>query len=166
MLAESAASKQLSVTLDGEAAFLRADSLAALPNATAVRAAADGLVTVLAGGCQLAFAQGHDLRVVSVHRSAEGGGPADTVVFLEPATIRLSCPPPTILLTHPDGREEVHRPADRVLHWAELASGDVSVGAVLGLLNRPSQDWVNLYRIYELVRANVSSAEFGLDFEE
>ena len=57
----------------------------------------------------------------------------------------------TSTLTHPDGSVEETHPGDPVRQWVDLASRDDAVADVLALLGTKSPDWVNLYRIYEIV---------------
>ena len=57
----------------------------------------------------------------------------------------------TSTLTHPDGSVEGTHPGDPVRQWVDLASRDDAVADVLALLGTKSPDWVNLYRIYEIV---------------
>jgi hypothetical protein len=51
-----------------------------------------------------------------------------------------------------DGSVEKGQPADPVRQWADLASRDQAVADVLALLGTKPADWVNLYRIYEIVQ--------------
>ena len=57
----------------------------------------------------------------------------------------------TSTLTHPDGSVDETHPGDPVRQGVDLASHDDAVADVLALLGTKPPDWVNLYRIYEIV---------------
>ena len=57
----------------------------------------------------------------------------------------------TATIVRADGSVEETRPADPVREWTGLAAGDKAVATVLSLLGTKTADWVNLYRIYEIV---------------
>jgi hypothetical protein len=67
--------------------------------------------------------------------------------------------PATIVATHPGGRRDVYRPADPVFKWFTLANGDKAVAKVLRLVNVEEQDFVNLYRILEVILQEVGIDE-------
>jgi hypothetical protein len=58
-----------------------------------------------------------------------------------------------------DGTIEETRPADPVRQWSDLALRDKAVGDVLTLLGTKPADWVNLYRLYEIVENDSGGIE-------
>ena len=62
-------------------------------------------------------------------------------------------------VVHADGSVEEMRPADPIRQWSDLASRDKAVGNVLSLLGTKPADWVNLYRLYEIVEKDSGGIE-------
>jgi hypothetical protein len=62
-------------------------------------------------------------------------------------------------VVHPDGTVEESRPADPVRNWSELAARDKAVADVLCLIGTKPSDWVNLYRVYEIVKEDSGGIE-------
>lgn len=54
-------------------------------------------------------------------------------------------------IVHPDGSFEETHPADPIHQWTDLASRDNAVANVLSVLGTQPAQWVNLYRVYEIV---------------
>ena len=66
---------------------------------------------------------------------------------------------PTVKVTRADGTVEEFHPADPVRVWMPLALSDDSIANVFRILSSGTLDWVNLYRIFEIIAADVG----GLD---
>ncbi|MCI0560764.1 MAG: hypothetical protein MN733_19960, partial [Nitrososphaera sp.] len=54
-----------------------------------------------------------------------------------------------------DGTIEVVAPADKVPGWVRLGLADAKVAKALRLLGADEHDWVNLYRLYEVIEEDV-----------
>lgn len=70
--------------------------------------------------------------------------------------------PVRVTTTDEDGNKEVHQPADRTYELTQLAAKDDKVRELVGLLDK-GDDWVNLYRIYEFIQANIDGDENIVD---
>jgi hypothetical protein len=156
-LAQSLTGSDINVTHDGQDYVLISDQFAENDEAAAVRQKAEGLVAILSGACRLALDAIHSIRVGAVYRRPVDGK-RELFVFPEPAVIRFRAFA-TVTLTHADGTSEEFHPADPVKQWAELALENDAIADVFRLLASGTLDWVNLYRIFEIVVSDVG----GLD---
>jgi len=62
-------------------------------------------------------------------------------------------------VAHSDGSVEETHVADPIRDWTSLALRDKAVANVLSLLGTKSADWVNLYRVYEIVDGDSGGIE-------
>jgi len=60
----------------------------------------------------------------------------------------------TVTVTLADGEERTVHPVDRTYEWTSLALADNTVLELAELLDN-GDSWVNLYRIYEFIQANI-----------
>ena len=60
----------------------------------------------------------------------------------------------TVTVTSGDGKEQTVHPADQTYEWTTLALADDKVLELAELLDN-GDSWVNLYRIYEFIQANI-----------
>jgi hypothetical protein len=86
-------------------------------------------------------------------------GTREINVFAEPGVIRFRATAPTVQLAHVDGTVEVFHPADPVRAWLPLAFSDDAVANVFRILSSGALDWVNLYRIFEIVAASAGGVD-------
>jgi hypothetical protein len=82
-------------------------------------------------------------------------GKLDAFVFLQPVVWGFRAFTPTVKLSHADGTVEEFRPADPVRQWARMASENEADANVFRILAGGILDWVNLYRILEIVESDV-----------
>lgn len=94
-----------------------------------------------------------DLQASHVHRINEDGTEHVTV-RAESSAVKMRAGPVRVTTTDEDGNKEIHRPADRTYELTQLAVEDDKVRELVGLLDN-GDDWVNLYRIYEFIQANI-----------
>jgi hypothetical protein len=157
-LAKSLTGTDINLTSDGEEYLLTSDRFDGLENARAVRDEAQKIAVVLNGGCRLALNSTQPLKVCGVYRCHPGGG-RDVFVFPEPAVFCLRAISPTVKITRAAGVVEVHHPADPVRQWAIIALSCVPVADVFRLLSSGRLDWVNLYRIIEIIADEMGSRD-------
>ncbi|OQX10169.1 MAG: hypothetical protein BWK80_46020, partial [Desulfobacteraceae bacterium IS3] len=64
------------------------------------------------------------------------------------------------LITDSDGKiiEEFHM-ADPINDWIRIANSDDNVATVLRLIGSKGSDWVNLYRIFEVIQKDVGRTD-------
>jgi hypothetical protein len=68
-----------------------------------------------------------------------------------PAEAYARALPGVLMMTHADGRREVHRPADLAPVWLAKAAKNPAVAKALRLHQRRPLDWVGLYRLLEVI---------------
>lgn len=157
-LAQSLTETDTNVSYDGQDYILTSDRFASADDAAAVRQKAEDMVALLNGGSRLALDATQSIRVGAVYRRRDDGR-RDIFVFAEPAVIRFRAISPTVKVTHADGTVEEFHPADPVKQWMVLALSNDDVANVFRILSSGTLDWVNLYRIFEIIAADVG----GLD---
>jgi len=156
-LAQSMTGADVSVVQEGADYFLAISDTPSDAEARSVLDRGARLVEVINGAARLALDARQPIRVGSVYRRNSKGG-RDVFVFPEPAVIHVRAFAPTITVTRADGSVEVSRPADPVAEWTGLAATDEAVSNALRLIGNGELDWVNLYRLFEIVSADVGGA--------
>jgi hypothetical protein len=94
-----------------------------------------------------------DLQVSHVHQIRDDGT-EHVSVLAEASTINISAGPIRVTKTDEEGNKMVRQPADRIYELTKLAAEDEKVQELAGLLDN-GDEWVNLYRIYEFIQANI-----------
>jgi hypothetical protein len=158
VLAQSLTGGDMKVFLDGQEYLLTSDRFAQGDEAKVVRQKADDMLPLLNGACRLGLDIIQSIRAEGVYRLGENGS-RDAFVFLEPAVLRFRSLAPTVKLTHVDGTVEEFHPGDPVKEWVELALADDAIANVFRILGAGALDWVNLYRLFEIIESDVG----GLD---
>ncbi|MGI6417648.1 MAG: hypothetical protein ACOX1P_18495 [Thermoguttaceae bacterium] len=157
-LAQSLTENDINISHDGQDYVLMSDQFTEGDDANAVHQKAEGLAAVINGASRLALDAINSIRVGAVYRRREDGR-RDIFVFPEPIVIRFRAFAPTMKLTHANGTVEESHPAEPVKQWARVALKNDAVGKVFRILAGGALDWMNLYRILEVVASDVG----GLD---
>jgi hypothetical protein len=152
-LSHSINGPDIAVVRDGADYFLTISDMPPDADARSVVDRGGRIVEVMNGAARLALDARQPLRIGSVHRRNANGG-RDIFVFPEPAVIHVRAFAPTVTVTRADGSVEVARPADPVADWTRLAASDEAVANALRLIGNGELDWVNLYRVFEIVCAD------------
>jgi hypothetical protein len=158
MLAQSLAGSDINISHDGQDYILMSDQFSEGDEAGEVRQKAERLVSILNGAVLLALDATQPISVRALYRRHRDGK-RDGFLFPKPVMIRLRVAAPTITLTHADGTIEESHPADPVKQWAGLALKDERVANVFRILANGILDWVNLYRIFEIVVADIGALD-------
>jgi len=153
-LARSFTGTDINIAAHGKEYLLTSERFDHLEEADQVRNEALVMVAVLDGGCRLALNSTKTLMVGAVYRYDAKGGRSITV-FPEPAVFQLRTIGPTVTLTRSDGGMETFHPADVVRDWARIALSSSSVKDVFELIRFGELDWVNLYKIIEIIEDDV-----------
>src|SRR5262249_28096276 len=124
--------------------------LEAQSNTEAVYKEAQNLIPVLNGATRLELNSRQMITLGAIHRS-RADGKRDTYIVPEPTIVAWRAVAPTIRLIHPDGTVEELHPADPVRDWMKVALTDSAATQVLKIIGSELSDWVNLYRIFEIV---------------
>ena len=160
-------SPALRVIRDGDAFFLEAAALEDLSASVDVLAAAGDLILLLNGvakvrqaGCREVQLDGHVVEftesggkkysLVTGGSITPRGRREHQVVFAQSAQIRARAYAPTITV---EGQESVPpQPGSlETDRWADLARRDPDVAEALAIFGSQPHDWVNLYKVYEIV---------------
>lgn len=96
-----------------------------------------------------------ELEISHVHEILDDGS-EHTYVRAEAATVQVKAGPVRVQPASDEDEGPVHLPADRTQEWTQLALEDDKVAELAELLDQ-GDDWVNLYRIYEFIQANIES---------
>lgn len=117
---------------------------------------------MISGTMRLALDSTITVKPGSVFRAWNDGKPPDMYVFLEPCTISLRGMAPSIQLKHVDGTIEEFHPADPLKEWLPLALHDRAVDNAMKIIGAGALDWVNLYRLFEIIAADAGGLD-GID---
>ena len=140
-----------SVLKEGDGYFLRADAFEHLADPSDVREQASEWAQWLRGSSWLALRSRGTVTPQEVRR-IEADGTGHIYMYLSD-TINVS-EIASFVTIQQDGTTVEHHPADAIHHWIEVAQRDASVAKVLRLLAL-SRDWVNLYRVLEVIEEDL-----------
>jgi len=146
---------------DDDNFFLWSSQFEDLEDADEVRDTAEEIVRTIRNLGVKDSLRTEELQASHVHEINEDGT-EHISVRAEGGTVKVRAGPVRITTTDEDGNEEVHRPADRTYELTQLAAEDDKVRELVGLLDN-GDDWVNLYRIYEYIQANIDGDENIVD---
>ena len=152
-LAQSLVGADVNISYDGKN-YVLTSNLFVEEEVKAIKKKADDMVASLNGGIRIALGATKTISIGSVYRQHDDGR-RDTTVFPDPIVIKARVSAPTICLTHVDGTVEKFHPADPVEKWTLLALNDEHVSDVLKIISLGELDWVNLYRILEIMEKDV-----------
>jgi len=134
----------------GKQFLLSSDELNAIEDVQAARALAVRLIEQISGAARHCIQSCTPIRFAGLARRRPDGS-RQIFLFAESIICTSTAGPITVVLRHADGSEEVHRSADAVRELLEIARHDRNVATVLSLQSEGKTDWVNLFRIYEVV---------------
>jgi len=137
--------------------FLWSSRFQDLEDAKEVRKTAKDIATTIRNLGEQDSLRTEELQASHVHRIKEDGT-EHVSVRLETATLGVRAGPVRITTIDEDGNKEVHRPADRTYDLTQVALNDDKALELTRLLDN-GDDWVNLYRIYEFIQANIEDEE-------
>ncbi len=157
-LAQSLTGPEFSISHDGQQYVLASSHFNAGDDAKTVREKAVQFTTMLSGAARLALDAQQSIQVGAVFRNLPDGK-REIFAFLEPGVIRFRAMSPTVKVTHANGTEEVFHPADPIVTWLPAALADKAIADVLALIAGGVLDWVNLYRVFEIVEADTGGID-------
>src|SRR3990172_1242885 len=151
MLADTFTGGEIQVAKSGKEYVLRSSQFELLDSAASVRESAIELVIVLSGSVRLVLGARGAIRVgAAVSRVRPNGERESITVLVGQAVSHERALPITVV-----HGTQIHRPADPILKWLPLAMQDPVVAKALRLRNADDLDWVDLYRIYEVIENEV-----------
>ena len=135
--------------------FLESNRFKGLAESEEVESLAADILKVLTGAVRLSLGGRTPLSVASITGVKPDGRRVGFVTVSETISARetYECE-----ITRLDGTKEVMHPAHSVQAWITYGLTDQSVAKVLRLFGADKLDWVDLYRLYEVIEKDV-----GLD---
>lgn len=150
------------IVRDGDSILLESIELESLAHSSDVYRVAKDIVTRINGAARLQQRNFQNVTIGSVHEQKADGTKA-TNVFIEAATIEVRPVvfPATIIGGAPS--EPVASPASR---FAKAAARDRDAQEALDLWAYEPHNWVNLYKVYEIIRARSGLGASGISTNE
>ncbi len=158
ILSRTFESDAIAIAKNGDDWVLRARELDDLPDYGAVRVRAKEILTSLSGAARLLIGSESPLAAGTITEYQDGKS-VNKIVEIQPAVGRSRAFPISVIIGRPDGSSEVHHPADRARNWLTMASRDSAIARALRLRNQEELDWVDLYRLFEVVESEVPIRE-------
>lgn len=142
---------------DADGYALRLDEFENCPDSASVLAAAERQLVLLTGALMLERRAVDPLSAGAVYRKHPGGG-NDVFVFVrDTLRVRIDMGTPVVTVTDADGRvvpQPVEEP--RSVRVMRLCTTDAAVEKAMRLnAATDARSWVGLYRLYEVIEANV-----------
>ena len=139
---------------DGEYVF-RWSVLDGLSDVAQVKATADEQIARLSGSASLILGAIEPIKVAQVILVSDDGS-RSIYGFPDPVVWNFRMSVPTVQIRKADGTVKIHRPADPVKAWLAVAESSEDVARALRLSEGREHDWVELYRLLEIVEASVT----------
>jgi hypothetical protein len=153
-LEQSMRGEATSIARQSEKFVLTSDTFLESDSAREVASKARAILSRLSAAARVTLGSEASLSVGGVYRVRDDGL-RDYFLLAEPAQFRLRGIAPTIIVTRSDGSEEVSQPGDTAARWERVAQADGAVQKALRLRDREALGWVDLYRLYEVIEADV-----------
>ena len=151
-LAQSLRTERLSVSRRGEGFYVRSSCLGEDPDVKSFRDAADRIVDCLSGAARLLLGATESIRLVGFAEIDGGGKVGRQIAIAVVGHIKIRGYSATVRMTDSNGNVVEYRPADAAIDWVQSAMSNEAVFNVLKIMSPKNEmDWVNLYRIYEIV---------------
>jgi hypothetical protein len=151
-LSKSLNSAELCVTRYKNEFILKSTDLNMLKDADDVRNKANEVLSQINGAARLTLGMQKPITVASVGKINDDGTVLGFVYIPSPTNLRTRV---SMSLIAPDGTIKESHPGDPVRDWTTIARHNTNVKKVLRLLGKNIYDWVNLYRIYEVIENDV-----------
>lgn len=155
-LAKSLSSPELCITKDGDNFVLKSTDFERFTNVDDVRNMASGLLSFINGAAKLALDMRERLTIGAIIRVKDDGTHSTFICLSNSITVRGSI---GVSIVSPTGVVQEIHPADPIPDWVKIAQQDENVSKVLQLLGSMNDDWVNLYRILEIVEKDVGGTK-------
>ncbi len=136
--------------------FLETIRFSDLTTSEEVSAVISDLLPILTGAARLSLGGRTPLQIANIAKVREDGGRdifvsvSDTIYFRDTVSLEI---------TRSDGSIEVVNPADKAPDWINAALKNPNVAKALRLFGTDEHDWVSLYRLYEVIEADVGGID-------
>jgi len=151
-LSKSFSGPDPAVVREDEGFVLRSSRFSQFDDSDAVRADAEYLLMLLNGAARLALHARRPIVIRDVVLIQNDGAKVYYKSVADTIYIRATA---SATLKRGDGVEEQFNEANVVSEWVNAGLGSEAVARVLGLFATKPVDWVNLYRILEVVEGDV-----------
>jgi len=151
-LSKSLADDELRIYEKNGEYFLESNKFENLTTSEEVASLAADILQVLTGAVRLSLGGRTPLHVANTARVRPDGGRDLFVTLSDTIHVRETI---GFEITRADGTTEVIRPADKVPGWVRLGLTNQKVAKALRLFGTDEHNWVNLYRLYEVIEDDV-----------
>jgi len=158
MLSQSFNQPDLSVSEESGQFVLRSTQVDLLDTADAVRNKARDLVTAMSGVARLLRGACQPIEVGAVAQFRDDGT-KHRFISPSPATFRLRGMPASLIVKRTVGTVETHHPVDPGPNWVKAALQDEVVARALRIRNAGDLEWVDIYKLYEVIESDISLAK-------
>jgi len=155
-LSKSVVGPDLEIINKNEKYYLKSIRFESLSTPDEVRNDVEELLALINGAAWLAIDARTPLHAVSIARVREDGGRDFCRDYENTLELR-----DTFSTTHTrsDGTVESRYPADQVPGWIRIAQQNPDVAKAFRLLGAGNLNWVNLYRLYEIIKKDIGGIE-------
>ena len=154
MLSHSFSEPDMAISDANGQFVLRSTQFEPLQTADTVRNKAQEIVTAVSGTARLLLGTSQPVGVGAVFAVREDGG-RNVFVLASPATLRLRGTLASLVVKRADGTVETHYPTEPGPGWVKVALQQEVVARALRLRNTGTLEWVDLYRLYEVIESDV-----------
>ena len=153
-LCKSLSSSELSIIKEEQGFVLKSKDFDSLKDAKDVKSRASEILVLISGAARLALGMRRPLSVVYIVKVRDDGTRDLFIEVSDTITVHAGV---TVSVLGADGTiQEVHQ-VSPIPSWVAVAQRDTDVAKALRLFGAGTHDWVNLYRIYEVVENDVGS---------
>ncbi|MCA1789712.1 MAG: hypothetical protein LC667_07600 [Thioalkalivibrio sp.] len=142
---------------EGGSHLLRVPELDPISDVRVVRSEAQSYLDSLSGVAKLILGWDSPLKVGHILRRHPDGR-ADRFLEVESLRVETRISPVTLRVTRADGSVEERGPAYEARPWLRKARASESARRVLRLISEPDLNWVDLYRIMEIIHGDAGSS--------
>lgn len=136
--------------------FLETIRFSYLTTSEEVIAVTSDLLPILTGAARLSLGGRTPLQIANIAKVRKDGGRDIFVSVSDTIHVRDTV---SVKITRADGSIEVVNPADKVPDWINAAFKNPNVAKALRLFGNDKHDWVSLYRLYEVIEADVGGID-------
>jgi hypothetical protein len=155
-LAKSLTNDELRIIERDQQFFLETVRFSKLTSSDEVTSVTSDILPILTGAVRLSLGGRTPLQIANIAKVREDGGRDIFVSVSDTIHVRATV---GVEITRSDGSIEVLNPADKVFNWVSIAFSNDNVAKALRLLGANEHDWVSLYRLYEVIEADVGGID-------
>jgi hypothetical protein len=159
-LSKSLNSPELCISQEDQKYVLKSSNFDQLKNAADVRKRAEEILSLLNGTTKLALGTQQKLTIDAVVEMRDDGKKV-TVLFLSD-TLPVGSITSTSTKTD-NGKVQENHPADPIPNWIRTAQTDKNVAEIFQVLGTSVLNWINLYRVYEIIKSDVGGIDTIVD---